>query len=210
VEAPTAGIGTTTTSTPLPAITPLVSANLTAAPTLEPSLAPTATAAAPVAIIACKSQAALTSAATEGPYFKAGSPERSSLADNQPGKKLTLTGYVFNANCQPMAHAMLDFWQADSNGVYDNAGYTLRGHLFTDASGHYQLETVAPGLYPGRTGHIHVKAQAQGGPLLTTQLFFPGMTQNDADGIFDPQLLMQVQSTSSGMADSFNFVIADK
>ncbi len=130
--------------------------------------------------------------------------------DNLPGKKLTLTGYVFNANCQPLAHTILDFWQADSNGVYDNAGYTLRGHLFTDANGHYQLETVVPGLYPGRTEHIHVKAKAQGGPLLTSQLFFPGVTENDADGIFVPQLLMQVQSTSSGMTASFNFVIAEK
>jgi protocatechuate 3,4-dioxygenase beta subunit len=145
---------------------------------------------------------------TEGPYFKAGSPENANLADGLPGTKLSLTGYVLTADCQPVANAILDFWQADSQGQYDNAGYTLRGHVLTDASGRYQIETIVPGLYPGRTEHIHVKVQAPNGPLLTTQLFFPGVAQNQSDGIFDQRLLLTIQQQDSGLAGTYNFVIA--
>ena len=107
-----------------------------------------------------------------------------------------------------MANALVDFWQADAGGQYDNSGYTLRGHQFTDANGRYQLETVVPGLYPGRTEHIHVKVQAPGGPVLTTQLFFPGVAGNQSDGIFDPALVIDVQDTGSGLNGTFNFIIS--
>ncbi len=117
---------------------------------------------------ACTSPAALTPALTEGPYFKANSPERASLVDaNTKGIQLTLTGTVLTADCKPVAHALLDFWQANADGQYDNTGYTLRGHQYTDENGRYQLVTVVPGLYPGRTEHIHFKVQAPNGPILT-------------------------------------------
>src|SRR5689334_18639818 len=51
---------------------------------------------------------------TEGPYYKAGSPERTSLREaGLSGPPLTITGYVLSTKCQPIAHALLDFWQAD-------------------------------------------------------------------------------------------------
>jgi protocatechuate 3,4-dioxygenase beta subunit len=162
----------------------------------------------PTAAFDCVPPAALTSAQTEGPYFKAGSPERSSLQEGLPGMKLTLTGYVLDTNCQPVAGALLDFWQADSQGNYDNSGYILRGHQFTDIDGRYKLETVVPGLYPGRTEHIHVKVQAPGGEVLTTQLYFPDVSQNQSDGIFDQSMLVTVDSVSAdAMQASFNFII---
>jgi protocatechuate 3,4-dioxygenase beta subunit len=115
---------------------------------------------------------------------------------------------VFSTKCQPIAHALLDFWQADSNGNYDNTGFRLRGHQYTDNQGRYSLETVVPGEYPGRTRHIHVKVQAPGHPVLTTQLYFPGEARNNSDGIFSPELLMHVQNTTNGQLATFNFVLA--
>jgi protocatechuate 3,4-dioxygenase beta subunit len=153
----------------------------------------------------------LTPELTEGPYFKANSPERASLLEaGTAGTKLVLSGSVFTTDCQPVAHALLDFWQADANGQYDNTGYTLRGHQYTDAAGHYQLTTVAPGLYPGRTEHIHLKVQAPGGPIITSQLFFPGVPNNSEDGIFDPKMLLTVQETSDGLTATFDFVVKTK
>ncbi len=150
----------------------------------------------------------ITPAVTEGPYYKAGSPERTVLyTAGMSGTPVTITGYVFDKNCQPIAHAWLDFWQASASGVYDNAGYTLRGHQYTDQSGRYILQTVVPGEYPGRTEHIHVKVQAPNGPILTTQLFFPGVAHNSSDSIYNPALLMNVQNTSSGETASYNFVL---
>jgi protocatechuate 3,4-dioxygenase beta subunit len=151
----------------------------------------------------------LTVPMTEGPYFTPNSPERASLLEaGMTGTKLVLSGFVLTTDCKPVAHALLDFWQANANGQYDNTGYTLRGHQFTDADGHYELTTVIPGLYPGRTEHIHVKVQAPNGPLLTTQLFFPGVFENDTDGIFDPTLLITMQDASDGKMATFNFVVA--
>jgi protocatechuate 3,4-dioxygenase beta subunit len=150
----------------------------------------------------------ITPSLTEGPYYKAGSPERTSLLESgTSGTKLVLTGYVYDKNCQPIAGAWLDFWQADASGAYDNSGYKLRGHQYTDASGKYILETVVPGEYPGRTVHIHVKVQSPGGPVLTTQLFIPGVARNSSDSIFNQSLLMSVQDTSNGKAATYNFVL---
>jgi protocatechuate 3,4-dioxygenase beta subunit len=149
-----------------------------------------------------------TPAQTEGPYFTPNSPEKTSLLEaGMGGTKLLVTGYVMTKDCKPVANAKLDFWQADDKGAYDNAGYRLRGHLFTDAQGRYQLETIKPGEYPGRTEHIHVKVQAPNGPILTTQVYFPGVPANDRDSIFDPKLLADVQDTANGKTATFNFVI---
>ena len=150
-----------------------------------------------------------TPAQTEGPYYKPGSPERASLREpGLAGTPLTITGYVFSTACQPVAHAWLDFWQADSNGNYDNTGFRLRGHQFTDKQGRYSLETFVPGEYPGRTRHIHVKVQAPGQSVLTTQLYFPGEPHNDSDSIFSPELLMRVQNKTNDQLATFNFVLA--
>jgi protocatechuate 3,4-dioxygenase beta subunit len=117
----------------------------------------------------------LTPAQTEGPYFKAGSPERITLLEEgMQGERLILAGYVLDQDCQPIPNAMLDFWQANENGDYDNNGYTLRGHQFTDEQGRYYLETIMPGLYASRPIlHIHVKVQPSSGQVLTTQIYFP-------------------------------------
>jgi protocatechuate 3,4-dioxygenase beta subunit len=153
---------------------------------------------------------ALTVALTEGPFYKAGSPEATNLTqDGMQGQVITISGQVLDQNGQPLANALLDFWQANPNGVYDNSGYTLRGHQYTDANGYYSLTTVVPGLYPGRTEHIHVKVQAPNGPLLTTQLFFPGVAQNARDSIYDPSLLLNVADNGDQtLSATYNFVVA--
>jgi protocatechuate 3,4-dioxygenase beta subunit len=146
-----------------------------------------------------------TLAQTEGPYFTPNSPERASLLEaGLGGRRLVVAGTVLTSDCRPVRRALLDFWQADDAGQYDNQGYRLRGHQFSDAEGGWRLETVVPGLYTGRTRHIHVKVQAPDGPVLTTQLYFPGEPANDRDGLFDQALLMDV----SGDRASFTFVLA--
>src|SRR5262249_4152187 len=152
-----------------------------------------------------------TPAQTEGPYYTSNTPERASLLE--PGvtaTKLAVTGVVLTTNCQPVARALLDFWQANDAGVYDNAGYRLRGHQFADDQGRYALETIVPGLYPGRTRHIHVKVQAPNQPVLTSQLYFAGEPGNSRDGIFNAALAMDVQDVADGKAATFNFVLSIK
>ncbi|MGV3639043.1 MAG: intradiol ring-cleavage dioxygenase [Adhaeribacter sp.] len=145
---------------------------------------------------------------TEGPYFKPSSPERSSLLQaGLNGTPLILTGQVLNTNCQPVAKALLDWWHCDQEGHYDNEGFIFRGHQYSDKNGNFQLETIVPGLYPGRTRHIHVKVQAPGKPVLTTQLYFPDEQQNQGDGIFNKVLVMKTKKSGGKVAGGFTFVL---
>lgn len=153
----------------------------------------------------------LTPPQTEGPYFTPNTPMRTSLLEpGMPGTRLVVEGSVLTAGCKPVARALLDFWQADALGRYDNAGYRLRGHQLTDEAGRYRLETVVPAQYPGRTRHIHVKVQAPGQPSLTTQLYFPDDAGNRRDSIFDPALVMRVRDMEGGKLATFDFVLAGR
>lgn len=155
----------------------------------------------------------LTPAQTEGPFYTPNSPERSTLVEaGMGGTQLLVTGKVIDQNCEPMAGVMLDFWQTDDQGEYDNVGYRMRGHQFTDENGQYALETILPSRYPGRTPHIHVKVFASDGQeLLTTQIYFPGASEQIPDGIFRPDLLARElePDTSGRRRVEFDFVLPD-
>lgn len=204
---------------------PVATSALTAAPTSTPQATapePTAQPVAPTAPPHPATPVALaptpacgdedddpTPAQTEGPYYTPNTPERTSFLEaGWVGTKLVVTGWVLSADCQPVARALIDFWHANDAGEYDNVGYNLRGHQFTDDQGRYTLETILPGLYPGRTRHIHVKVQAPNQPVLTTQMYFPNEPGNARDGIYAPELEMAVQDAADGKTAQFNFVLA--
>src|SRR5437762_3931338 len=145
---------------------------------------------------------------TEGPFFKSSSPERAELLEaGMPGQPIELVGFVLTRTCKPLAGALLDFWQADDKGRYDNSGFRLRGHQFTDAEGRFRLRSIVPGLYPGRTRHIHVKVQPRDGSVLTTQLYFPGEAKNRSDGLFRKELLVRTAKNEERLAGRFDFVV---
>jgi protocatechuate 3,4-dioxygenase beta subunit len=157
---------------------------------------------------ACHDGDEVTLAQTEGPFFKPSSPERIELLEaGMAGQPIELAGFVLTRDCKPIAGALLDFWQADDKGQYDNSGFRLRGHQFTDADGRFRLRTVVPGAYVGRTRHIHVKVQPRGGRVLTTQLYFPGEAKNRSDGLFRKELLMRTAKNEGWLAGRFDFVV---
>lgn len=150
-----------------------------------------------------------TPAQTAGPYFKPRSPLRTSfIEEGITGTRLSLSGTVLTRGCRPVPGALIDLWHADANGAYDNTGYRLRGHQFTDNAGRYRFETIVPGRYPGRTPHFHLRAQPRNGRILTTQLYFPDEAQNRGDRIFNPALLMRLNRSGSGIEARFDIVLA--
>ncbi|MCA6118076.1 intradiol ring-cleavage dioxygenase [Bradyrhizobium sp. WSM 1738] len=165
---------------------------------------------APLALTpACHDGDAATLAQTEGPFFKPSSPERIELIEEgMAGQRIELAGFVLTRACKPVAGALLDFWQADDQGRYDNSGFRLRGHQFSDAEGRYRLRSIVPGAYVGRTRHIHVKVQPRGGRVLTTQLYFPGESLNRTDGLFRRELLVRTAKNAGWLAGRFDFVVA--
>ncbi len=156
----------------------------------------------------CRGRADATPRQSEGPFYTPETPRRASLIEpGTRGERLLLGGVVLSARCEPVANALLDFWHCDEHGAYDNAGFRYRGHLLADAQGRFRLETIVPGEYPGRTRHIHVKVQAPGRRVLTTQLYFPGDPGNARDFGYRPELALRVERGSAGQLASFQFVV---
>ena len=157
---------------------------------------------------ACGDGGPATPSQTEGPYFKPSSPLRTSLLEpGVSGPRIVVEGAVRGTDCRPIPRALVDFWQADARGRYDNAGFRLRGHQFTDDAGRYRLESVVPGVYPGRTRHLHVKVQAPNERVLTTQLYFPGEPENLRDSLFSPALVVKIRDAEGGKLATFDFVL---
>ena len=158
---------------------------------------------------ACGDKPEQTPSQTAGPFYTPDSPRRASLVEpGSAAERLVLAGFVLSPQCRPVANALLDFWHCDEVGVYDNRGFRYRGHLFSDAQGRYSLETIVPGEYPGRTRHIHVKVQAPGGRVLTTQLYFPDEPRNRSDGIYRRELAMRIARARDRRDARFDFVVA--
>lgn len=145
----------------------------------------------------------------EGPYYRLGTPRRSSLLE--PGDKagLILTGRVLNPEGRPIAGAVLSFWHASHAGEYDMVGYRYSGCVVTDEGGRYELTTIVPGAYqPRQAKHLHVKVQAISRPV-TTQLYLEGEPGNTDDEYYNPVLFVACTTGDDGVKrGTFDFVIA--
>ena len=82
----------------------------------------------------------------------------------------------------------------------------LADHRVLKSCWEYRV-TVVPGIYPGRTRHIHVKVAAPNRPALTTQLYFRDEPGNRRDGIFAPELVMKLRDRQEGKLGTFDFVL---
>jgi protocatechuate 3,4-dioxygenase beta subunit len=157
---------------------------------------------------ACDDGGAATPQQTEGPFFKPRSPQRTDLREQgASGRLVELSGLVLTRRCRPLTGAVLDLWHADDKGAYDTAGFRYRGHVVTGADGTFRFRTIMPAVYTGRTRHYHLKVQAPGSRLLTTQLYFPNEPANRRDPLFRRELLMRVADVGDGVAARFDFVL---
>jgi protocatechuate 3,4-dioxygenase, beta subunit len=114
------------------------------------------------------------------------------------GQVIYLTGRVVDQNCQPVAGANVEIWQACASGRYNHGrdpnqapldpNFRYWGETDTDADGKYMFKTIIPGAYPAdpsigwdRPPHIHVKVSRLGYKELTTQMYFKGNELNEKD-----------------------------
>ncbi|MEO0424148.1 MAG: intradiol ring-cleavage dioxygenase [Pseudomonadota bacterium] len=162
---------------------------------------------------ACESPQSPTLRQTEGPFYTPETPERMSLREvGVAGDPLVLEGQVVDTACRPIVGAVVDIWSCDGNGDYDNKGFRLRGHQFTDAQGRFRFETVRPVAYKAgfvmRTPHLHVKVQGRDTPMLTTQIYFPDEALNERDSIYDDALLVAMDESGGHPTAMYRFVLA--
>ena len=146
-----------------------------------------------------------------GPFYKEGAPFKQRLGEGVEGERLIITGKVMDMGCQPLKDAILDVWQANSTGEYDNEGFTLRGKVKTNNDGTYLIDTIVPKEYATgditRPGHIHLKVGAPNQPILTTQLYFEGDPYlSDWE---DKSMVMKLTEENGTKKANFDFVIED-
>jgi len=113
----------------------------------------------------------------EGPFYKKGAPERTSMVgdytDSDHEGLLKVSGIVKSDCDEPVANAVLDIWHAGPDRKYDMSGkYLFRAKVRTDKYGKYEFQTLMPSLYPGRPRHIHMKIISDKWKELTTQMYF--------------------------------------
>ncbi len=150
---------------------------------------------------------------TEGPYYPITLPldtDNDLLAINSNitpavGRIAYLSGKVTDSNGNPIRDAHLEIWHADNTGAYihpSSMGYAGRdqnfqgfGRFLTGSTGEYLFRTIMPGLYTGRTRHIHMKVKVSGRQDLTTQVYFEGEPLNSTDGVL--QGIQNAQQRSS-------------
>ncbi len=174
----------------------------------------------------------LTPEETEGPYYFDADKIRSDIREDREGAELRLAIRVRDSeSCEALRNAVVDIWHADAGGIYSGfdsgAGEVfLRGAQVTDADGIVEFTTVYPGWYVGRTPHIHAKVHLDNTTVLTTQLYFDdaistavydggspykpdeGRVTNDADGIFDEALILDLSEEGDGYLGTISFDVA--
>jgi protocatechuate 3,4-dioxygenase beta subunit len=88
------------------------------------------------------------------------------------GERIVISGRLLDENARPVAHALIELWQANAAGRYAHAiddhdapldpNFTGGGRTLTDAEGNYRFLTIKPGAYPWRNhynawrpAHLH-------------------------------------------------------
>jgi catechol 1,2-dioxygenase len=113
-----------------------------------------------------------------GPFYKAGAPFRENIiADEDQGAPLWIEGKVFTDCNTILKDAVVEIWNANSNGQYDTSNdYKFRGQYKTDNDGRYRFKTIIPGRYLNgstyRPSHIHFRITAPGHQELVSQIYF--------------------------------------
>jgi len=150
-----------------------------------------------------------TEATVVGPFFTENSPEIQNggdISSGAPGEPCWVEGSVRDHAGRPLPGALIEVWEADSDGLYD-VQYTdgrtaARAHLHTDHQGGYRFWGITPTPYPiphdgpvgqlleaagrspMRTSHLHFKVTHPGCRTLVTHIFVRGDELLDSDAVF--------------------------
>jgi len=153
----------------------------------------------------------ITPSQTVGPYLALALPwpDGPYVVPKGTPDSVTITGRVTDGAGEPLPDALVETWQADSEGRFNHPddprgavrsrtpGFRGFGRSATDADGRYRIVTVKPGPLPAPGGqteapHIDVSVFARG--LLhrvVTRIYFPDETEANATdpvlAITDPE-----------------------
>jgi hydroxyquinol 1,2-dioxygenase len=173
-----------------------------------------------------------------GPFFAPNSVVRangtSMLDDEDQGDKVVVRGHVCDVDGNPVAGAIVDCWQSNTDGWYTvqkidgQSEMNLRGIYHTDENGDYEIRTVRPGKYPiphdgpvgallkannrgwMRPGHLHVWLHAPGFKDLITHVFDRKSDHLYDDAVFgvrESLIVDFVEDESGELATRFDVIL---
>jgi hydroxyquinol 1,2-dioxygenase len=171
---------------------------------------------------------AATPATVLGPFHIEGSPEfgyGGDMSDGVPGTPLYVHGVVRDLDGKPVAGAVLDVWQADTEGAYeaqlpDIDEARLRAKYMTREDGSYCLRTIVPKGYTipmdgpvgdlisrteishFRPAHVHFLINVPGYEPLITHLFQEGAEYLDSDVVFGTKQELVVRFDERGPGET--------
>ena len=93
---------------------------------------------------------------TLGPFFpREFAAGANDLAAGAQGEPIEITGRVVQADGRALDNVVLEIWQADAEGRFDNPTFCGWGRAATDSTGVYVFKTIKPGASKGRAPHIN-------------------------------------------------------
>lgn len=145
-----------------------------------------------------------------GPFYREGAaelPYGASISQDGRGEPAVLMGRVLSTDGTPIAGAVLDVWEANEQGLYEQQDpnqpeMNLRGRFRTNDEGRYKIVAIKPvsysipddgpvgqmlralGRHPYRPAHIHFIVSAPGHRTLVTHLFVEGDPYLESDVVF--------------------------
>ena len=155
---------------------------------------------------------------TEGPFYPINKPidQDADLTFLNNNKKLAqgdihiLKGRVLDINKEPISNALVEIWQANKWGRYQDQrdqsnlpwdkNFQGYGRVNTSENGDYSFRTIKPSGYNyngiKRTPHIHFKITNEAKNIFITQMYFAGETENEQD-----MFLQNIKRKSSVVVD---------
>ena len=155
---------------------------------------------------------------TEGPFYPINKPidQDADLTFLNNNKKLAqgdihiLKGRVLDINKEPISNALVEIWQANKWGRYQDQrdqsnlpwdkNFQGSGRVNTSENGNYSFRTIKPSGYNyngiKRTPHIHFKITNEAKNIFITQMYFAGETENEQD-----MFLKNIKRKSSVVVD---------
>ena len=170
-----------------------------------------------------------------GPFYLDDAPEKALGAHLAPGREgvtVLVHGRVKDTLGKPLAHAIVDTWQADGSGTYPiqeegQDKHDLRGKFTCDDQGRYFYTTVMPKPYTvpydgpvgdllragdrhsWRAAHLHYIVRAEGYRDITTEVFFEGTEYVENDAVFGVRksLIAKVEPVKRSDPDDYDLEV---
>jgi protocatechuate 3,4-dioxygenase alpha subunit len=132
-----------------------------------------------------------TASQTVGPFFHvAGNMDLARVAGpGVDGPRIRLACRIFDGDGVPVPDALIEVWQADPNGIYNDPAFGGFGRLGSDENGLCIFETVRPGRVAGPNGasqapHVNLIVFARGLlKHLYTRVYFADDPANADDAV---------------------------